>query len=106
MRPGVSECRGASGLGRAEPCIEQKAVEALNEVVALLVVTVNVVLFFHDGQGGGLRVAGAVFRVPEVKVGAVQAERNGIGRAVVRQRRLSGMPLRGSGVLRASKKSG
>ena len=60
------------GIFRGE--VEEGNVDLFGEVVAGLVEAVDVVLGFDDGVVGGVGVAGVVFAVPEVEVGAVLIE--------------------------------
>ena len=71
MRPGDSELRGAAGLGGE---LEESEVDLLGEVVAELVEAIDVVLDVDDGGVGGVGVAGGVFAVPEIVVGAMLIE--------------------------------
>jgi len=50
---------------------EEGAVDAFNEVVALLIEAVDVALDGDHGFAGDVRGAGTVFCVPEIEVGAV-----------------------------------
>ncbi len=79
MRPGDSEWRGAEGLS-GESC-EEGDVDLLGEVVAALVEAIDVVLDLDDGGVGGVGIAGFVFAVPEVVVGAVLVEDELVRRA-------------------------
>ncbi len=72
MRPGDSEWRGAAGLSGAS--CEESDVDLLGEVVAELVEAIDVVLDVDDGGVGGVGVAGFVFAVPEIVVGAMLVE--------------------------------
>ena len=69
---GDSELRGESGLSGAS--CEEGDVDLLGEVVAELVEAIDVVLDVDDGGVGGVGVAGFVFAVPEIVVGAVLVE--------------------------------
>jgi len=63
---------GVEGYGRVGGCeLQEFDVDLLGEIVAELVEAVDVVLDFDDGAVGGVGVAGIVFTVPEVVVGAV-----------------------------------
>ena len=68
-RLGVEGCGGV--VGRE---VEKGDVDLLGEVVAELVEAIDVVLDVDDGVIGGVGVAGGVFAVPEVVVGAVLVE--------------------------------
>ncbi len=54
---------------------EERAIHGLDEVVARLVERVDGALDGSDAGVGGPRLAGLVFLVPEVEVGAVMCER-------------------------------
>jgi len=54
--------------------VEKGDVDLLGEVVAELVEAIDVVLDVDDGVIGGVGVAGGVFAVPEVVVGAMLIE--------------------------------
>ena len=66
---GLGVERGGWGLGAG--CVEEVLVDLLDEVVAALVEGVDGVLDVGDVAVRGGGVAGAVFLVPEVEVGAV-----------------------------------
>ena len=68
-RLGVEGGRGVVGR---DP--EESEVDLLGEVVAELVEAVDVVLDVDDGGVGGVGIAGGVFAVPEVVVGAMLIE--------------------------------
>ena len=63
---------GWSGVVGCE--MEEIDVDLLGEVVTELVEPIDVVFDPHDGCVGGVGVAGFVFAVPEVVVGAVLVE--------------------------------
>ncbi len=59
-------------VGVLLPCeLEQKLVDLLDQVVALLIQAVDGVLDLRNAGVGGVRTAGGVFFVPEVEVGQV-----------------------------------
>ena len=53
---------------------EEGEVDLLDEVIAGLVEAVDIVLGLGDGVVGGVGIAGVVFAMPEVVVGAVLVE--------------------------------
>jgi hypothetical protein len=61
---------------------DEESVELLDEVVALLVEGVDGVLDVGDGGVGCCGVAGGVFLVPEVEVGAVLGDEQVVERRV------------------------
>jgi hypothetical protein len=63
--------RGRGLMGRE---LEEGDVDLFGEVVTALIEAINVVLDVDDGVVGGVGVAGVVFAVPEVVVGAVLVE--------------------------------
>jgi len=64
-----------SGVGwRGREAVQQGLVDLLGEVVAELVEAVNGTLGVGEARVGGERIAGLVFAVPEVEVGAVLVE--------------------------------
>ena len=63
---------GRGGVVGRDP--EESEVNLLGEVVAELVEAVDVVLDVDDGGVGGVGIAGGVFAVPEVVVGAMLIE--------------------------------
>ncbi len=66
---------------------EQGAVDLLDEIVAELVEAVDGVLDLGDGGVSGIWIAGGVFLVPEVEVGAMLAYGQEVQRAgCLRQR--------------------
>jgi hypothetical protein len=70
------------GGGVLREAADEESVELLDEVVALLVEGVDGVLDLRDGGVGGVGVAGGVLLVPEVEVGAVLGEEEGVERRV------------------------
>ena len=58
-------------LFRLNGFAEQSAVDLLHKIIAQLVQTVDGMLDLGDGGVGRLRVAGRVFLVPQVEVGAM-----------------------------------
>ena len=66
---------GVEGRGRTlGRKFQESDVDLLGEVVAELVEAVDVVLDVDDGGVGGVGIAGGVFAVPEVVVGAMLIE--------------------------------
>ena len=63
--------RGRGVFGRE---LDEGDVDLLGEVVAKLVDAIDVVLYLDDGGVRGFGVAGLIFAVPEVEVGAVLIE--------------------------------
>ncbi len=63
-----------SGLGGGWSLVEENEVDFFGEVVAALVEGVDGALVASDGVAGGEGIAGGVFVVPEVEVGAVLGE--------------------------------
>lgn len=53
---------------------EETDVDALDEIVAELVERIDITLAGDDGRVGGLGVAGGVFAMPEIEVGAMLVE--------------------------------
>ena len=64
--------QGSRGIVRRK--LQEGDVDLLGEVVAELVEAIDVVFDADDGGVGGVGVAGLVFAVPEIVVGAVLVE--------------------------------
>ena len=76
--------------------MKEGEVDLLGEVVAELVEAIDVLLDLDDGGVGGVGVAGFIFAVPEVVVGAVLVEDElGKGRGRDRGRRRGVVAVRG-----------
>jgi len=64
--------KGRGGVVRRK--VQEGFVDDLGEVVAELVEAIDVVLDMNDGGVGGVGVAGFIFAVPEIVIGAVLVE--------------------------------
>ena len=81
--------------------MKEGEVDLLGEVVAELVEAIDVLLDLDDGGVGGVGVAGFIFAVPEIVVGAVLVEDElGKGRGRCRGRGRGIVAVRGELVLK------